>query len=194
MFEPFDERELRHHFDCGDPDLNDFYRNDLILAEKELITKTYTLKPEEDTNSESFSPVAFVSFCNDAIQKRSFHTKDAREALEHVPERKRYGALPAVKIARLGVHLDFQGRGVGSFLLNVVKCLFRCSNRTGCRFLTVDAYNKERTLSFYTANEFKLISDKDANREQRTLFFDLKRTPDQEVADFALGLEIRTAL
>jgi len=42
----------------------------------------------------------------------------------------------------------------------VVKVLFRTSNRTGCRFLIVDALNRTETLHYYEKNDFRyLIAD-----------------------------------
>ena len=43
-------------------------------------------------------------------------------------------------------------------------------NKTGCRFLLVDSYNKERNLKFYQNNEFKfLFSTEEQEREFRGL-------------------------
>jgi len=52
---------------------------------------------------------------------------------------------------------------------------FHYNNRTGCRFLTVDAYNRDNILKFYTKNDFQFFYDKDKNRKTRAMFFDLKR-------------------
>jgi len=194
VFEPFTLAALDHTFDCGRDDLNDFFANDLIPHEDQLFTRTYVLTPQEATVAEGYAPVAFISFCNDAIQKGDFKTAEAQQAIDSLPEPKRYRALPAVKIARLGVQKELRGRGVGSFLLNVAKCLFLCNNRTGCRFLTVDAYNDDETLHFYQKSLFQFLTEKDKNRDQRALFFDLKRTPDNELEAFSRALQIKSAL
>ena len=44
----------------------------------------------------------------------------------------------------------------------------------GCRFITVDAYNDESTISFYTKNGIEFLTDKDENDETRLMYFDLK--------------------
>ena len=77
---------------------------------------------------------------------------------------------------------------MGSFLLNITKAFFRCYNRTGCRFVTVEAYNKDRTVDFYVKNDFAFLTDKDHGKNQRTMFFDLMRTNDLEVQRVASGL------
>ena len=53
---------------------------------------------------------------------------------------KRLKSYPAAKICRLGVDLSVKGQSIGSFLLNFIKSYFIIENKTGCRFLTVDAY------------------------------------------------------
>lgn len=45
-------------------------------------------------------------------------------------------------------------------------------NKTGCRFLTVDAYLK--VIPFYRQNGFEFLSDNDAdNPYMRLMYFDL---------------------
>lgn len=88
---------------------------------------------------------------------------------------KKDAVFPAVKITRLGVHIDFQKNNIGSFLLNMVKQLFLLDNRTGCRLITVDAYNNPKVLNFYQKNYFSSFSDKDARQQTRAMFFDLKK-------------------
>lgn len=60
-------------------------------------------------------------------------------------------------------------------------------NKTGYRFIVVDAYNNERTIKFYKKNGFKLLYiteleereflelNEDEPLETRFMFFDLKR-------------------
>ena len=39
----------------------------------------------------------------------------------------------------------------------------------------VDAYNQPKVINFYEKNGFKKLTDKDKNKNTRSLFFDLKR-------------------
>jgi len=192
VFEPFSPDALRLPFDCGDDDLNEFYNQDLVTHEEQLMTKSYLLYPEGTRLSKRNPPVAFISYCNDAVQKQRFQSEEAQKSLEELPESKRYPSLPAVKIARLGVQSHSQSQGAGSFLLNLSKALFRSNNRTGCRFLTVDAYRNERTVNFYRKNQFQFLTDKDALKDHRTMFYDLKRTPDSEIEQFRTGFCIHS--
>lgn len=72
-------------------------------------------------------------------------------------------------IGRLGISVDFQSRHLGSDVLSFIKAWFVDPlNKTGCRFLLVDSYNKERNLAFYERNGFNyLFSTEEQEREFR---------------------------
>lgn len=55
----------------------------------------------------------------------------------------------------------------------IIKYLFTHGNRTGCRFITVDAYKD--AVGFYQKSGFDFITDKDQYDETRLMFYDLKR-------------------
>jgi GNAT superfamily N-acetyltransferase len=93
---------------------------------------------------------------------------------------------PAVKVGRLGVNQKFDGSGVGSQPMSFIKAWFSTDNKTGCRFLLVDAYNEAKVLNYYQRNGFNFLldqedeiqKDKEGNpRPLRTrlMFFDLIR-------------------
>lgn len=166
ILEKVNEFSLFSDFECGESDLDDFIRNDAERHRAELLAETYMLK--EASMKRDF-PVAFVSFCNDAIQL----SKSARRRM--LPRKKQYPFLPAVKIARLGVQTPFQNKSIGTLLINMAKKLFLHDNRTGCRFMTVDAYNKPRVINFYKKNGFAFLSETDQNKDTRSMYFDLKR-------------------
>ena len=55
--------------------------------------------------------------------------------------RKRYGEYPALKIGRMAVHKNHHSQGVGRALIQyAVGMGWQLKLKTGCRFLTVDAY------------------------------------------------------
>lgn len=180
--EMFKSREVVS-FDCGDDDLNEFFRIDAYDHQAQLLTTTYYFQPTEVTEKNLFFPVAFVSLLNDIIAVTSDERKGTKKHFykclkkkEGIPHPKRnYPSFPAVKIGRLGVSSGFQGEDIGTTLLNMVKELFLIENRTGCRYLTVDAYNNEKTMNFYEKNEFEPLWDEDKEKAQRILYYDLKR-------------------
>jgi len=170
--EPLTEQQFPLTFDCGDSDLNDFFRNDVRDHERQLFTKTYCLYGYDAEMAGKSRIVGLISYSNDSVR-----IKDFRDHEEEIPEKKRYPNIPAVKIARLAVQQDFQHLGIGSLLLNLTKVFFVTNNRTGCRLLTLDAYNDSRVLSFYMRSGFQFIHDKDRHKRNRIMFYDLNRTP-----------------
>ncbi|CCK81235.1 MULTISPECIES: hypothetical protein [Desulfobacula] len=151
--------------------MNEYFKEDAVAHREELLTETYQLT---DTSSELPFPIGLVSLCNDAVRKEKIKGQDFYKDLA---DKKRYPAYPAVKIARLGIHIDFQNVNMGRHMINLIKRMFLDDNRTGCRLLTVDAYNNEneKVVNFYKKNDFQFFNNKDATRQTRAMFFDLKR-------------------
>ena len=96
--------------------------------------------------------------------------------------KKRYlETFPAVKIARLGRNVRFKNKGISAHLFNSLKLFFTKDNRTGCRFLTLDAYPAKVGL-YEHCGFIKTLHDDDA-RPQRTvsMLYDLLPfTPDAD--------------
>lgn len=120
-------------FDCGKDDLNEFFRIDCCLQKEELLNQTYAIL---ESTVEDFLPVALISVCNDSIRK-----KKIIDWLGFRDTKKVYPSYPAVKIARFGVQKEFRRKNIGTHTMNMIKKMFVTNNRTGCRFLTVDAKN-----------------------------------------------------
>ena len=165
-----DENETVKAFDCGDDDLNDFIVNECVAYRKEKFAVTYVLEPEEDTAHEHI--IAFFSLANDRISLADFDSKTKYNRFsKRFVNRKRLKSYPAVKIGRLGVSLSTKGNSLGSFLLRFIKMFFLLDNKTGCRFITVDAYSA--AVPFYLKNGFVPLNDDDLNEPTRLLYFDL---------------------
>jgi GNAT superfamily N-acetyltransferase len=188
----------KYPFDCGVEDLNSFFDSDIEKYDRELIAKTFILTPVGVRLSRSNPPLAFISFCNDAIRRdvvmsEMGGTKSQwKKIVSLIPHNKQYKALPAVKIARLGVQQNVKSRGLGTQLLNMTKQLFLTDNRTGCRFLTVDSYITEQAIHFYEKNYFQFFTQSEKEKcfnklrsdftssetepETVAMYYDLRRT------------------
>ena len=155
-------------FKCGDKDLDDFFTEDAFLQSEELLCKNYCFSLVDDPTQ----LVAVFTLSNDSIKKIPGSRKKKVE--KNIPREKIYSSYPAVMIGRLGISQDFQSKHLGSDVLSFIKAWFVDPlNKTGCRFLLVDSYNKERNLKFYQNNEFKfLFSTEEQEREFRCLGHD----------------------
>ena len=148
------DHEKIDSFNCGErfTDLNDFIINDAPLYRKELVAVTYLMEDEG-------TPIAYFSLANDRIGIEDFQdtTSYNRFRRKRFVNSKRIKHYPAVKICRLGVDISRQCAGVGTKLMNFIKLFFLDDNKTGCRYITVDAHIN--AVSFYTKNGFELLQD-----------------------------------
>jgi ribosomal protein S18 acetylase RimI-like enzyme len=157
-------------FDCGDPDLNEFLFQDSKNYLAELLTVTYLYEYGNDT-------VAFFTVSNDkifydeSIVSKPFWNRFSRI----IPNQKRMKGYPAVKIGRFGVDIKYRRNKLGTQLLDFIKMFFLDNNKTGCRYITVDAYNNPATLGFYDKNDFSFLTESDVRFKTRLMYFDLKR-------------------
>jgi GNAT superfamily N-acetyltransferase len=69
------------------------------------------------------------------------------------------------------VNKSAQGRDIGSNLLYFIKSFFLLDNKTGCRFLTVDAYSE--AVDFYKKLGFEYLNHDDEDTKTRLLYYDL---------------------
>ncbi|MDE6265816.1 MAG: GNAT family N-acetyltransferase [Muribaculaceae bacterium] len=172
-------------FSCEDTDLDEFFSNDAFLYETELLGKTYAWINTADPSK----ILGLVTLANDSV-KAQFMANSARNRLQRsITNAKRGMNYPAVLIGRLGVSSEYRGKGliIGSQILDFLKGWFRSfNNKTGCRFIVVDAYNNEKTMHFYKKNGFNLLYKSEQEErsflelspeeplETRFMFFDLK--------------------
>lgn len=155
-------------FDCGDEDLNEFINKDSHNYQNELLAVTYLLETEEET-------VAFYSVFNDKISIEDVESGNQwkKRFKSLFPDGKQMKSYPAVKIGRLGVSNKHKEEGIGTALLDYIKLLFVNNNRTGCKYITVDAYAK--SLSFYEKNGFEYMTKDDVGLDTRLMYFPLSK-------------------
>ena len=145
-------------FSCGEDDLDEFFAKDCLVNQRKLLGKTYLFCLKEHPNT----IVTAFSLSNDSIRLTNRITDEYKEQfLDDTDLRdKSLKRFPAVLIGRLGTSKDFAGQGYGTAIMDFIKVLFRTNNRTGCRFLIVDAPNRPETLHYYEKNGFHyLITD-----------------------------------
>ena len=175
MHEHYNIRKLRlgekvESFDCGDTDLNDFILVEAPYYREALLAVTYVME-----HRETGKVVGYFSLANDRVSVTDFESKTEfnRFRRQRFVNEKRVKSYPAVKLCRLGVEQAMSGKHVGSFLLDFIKSYFLSENKTGCRFITVDAYTD--AVPFYEQNDFQPLrnDDEPLDMPTRLLFFDL---------------------
>jgi GNAT superfamily N-acetyltransferase len=153
-------------FDCGDLDLNDFLMSDANNYQKQLLAVTYVVENDLQT-------AGFFSLLTDKISVNDTESKNQwrKNFRDTLPQNKRFSSYPAIKIGRLGIDLNFQGKGLGTEIMNFIKAMILNENRYGCRYITVDAYRQ--SLKYYERNDFRYLTSTDANEDTRLMYFDL---------------------
>lgn len=156
IFKPIKECLLdqKAFFDCGHTDLNDFFGNEAYKYSIQLLGKTYCFVLQENPDI----IVCAFTVSNDGIDVNHVPNNRKKKINKDIPREKQMRRYPAVLIGRLGVNKDFKKMHIGTSLMNFIKSWFiDDNNKTGCRFLAVDAYNEPIPLSYYDKNEFKYI-------------------------------------
>lgn len=161
-------------FSCGDSDLDEFFHRDAFLYDKQLLGKTYFFAL---TGDEPRIVCAFT-LANDSIKAALIPNTSRNKIQRKIPNSKRTRSYPAVLIGRLGVSVDFQGgeNGIGSQTIDYIASWFLMpDNKTGCRFIVVDAYNRADVLHFYEKNGFRfLYANEDLEKEANHILPDEK--------------------
>ena len=145
---------LISQFDCGDDDLNEFFNTDALMYQEQLIGQTYAFT----LDSEPTKIVCAFSVSNDSLRVDNIPNSRRKKVIKPIPHTKIFPAFPAVKIGRLGVDVNFRGFDIGAQLMDFIKAWFvEDANKTGCRFITVDAYNNDKAKSYYERNGFDYL-------------------------------------
>ncbi len=176
------ERSDLNGFCCGDKDLDEFFTNDCFAYAKQLLGKTYfyTMKSAPET------VVCAFTLANAGIRVSDLPNARRKKIEANIPHAKSLKDYPAVLVARLGVSENFRSKHIGSSVLEHIKFWFLDPyNKTGCRYVLVDAYNSDSTIAFYQKNGFATVFsteaqekeyrriDNDSSLSTRLMYFDL---------------------
>lgn len=127
-------------FQCGEPDLTEFLIEDALENQSARLSVTRVVSPEGRV-------AGFFTLTNDCIIRKGINEGDGEEWYP-------YPHYPAVKIARLATHREYEGRGIGrAMLLKTVAIAMRLSCYVGCRMITVDS--KPNSEGFYLKYGFQ---------------------------------------
>lgn len=148
--------------------------NDFILNESQLYRKARLAVSYVFTDKETSQVAGFFSLANDRVSISDFESNAEfnRFRKKRFVNDKRIKSYPAVKICRLGIDNVAKGQSLGTFILDFIKSYFAIDNKTGCRFLTVDAYAD--AVPFYLKNGFLPLNQDDAYDHTQLLFYDLE--------------------
>lgn len=164
-----EDTEIKH-FDSGDEDLNRFLYEDAKEYSKQFLAVTYLLEDQNNT-------ISYFSLSNDLlfysdIDNKSKWRKFTKLIGLNFQKRKRK-SYPAVKLGRLATNKEYQSMGFGKIVIDWIKYSFTNNNKTGCLFITVDAYNNSGAVKFYENNGFQFVNSNTEKDNTRLMYCSL---------------------
>ena len=144
-------------FTCKDEDITEFFTQDYADYTYQLLGKSYCfVKP--DTSE----IVCAFTVANSSVKVDSLPSNLRNKLNRKIPNAKRRPQYPAVLVGQLAVSDLFSGHHVGDELLDFIKSWFIDPlNKTGCRYVIVDAVNHLKVFEYYQRNGFKFLFSSD---------------------------------
>ena len=144
-------------FTCKDEDITEFFTQDYADYAYQLLGKSYCfVKP--DTSE----IVCAFTVANSSVKVDSLPSNLRNKLNRKIPNAKRRPQYPAVLVGQLAVSDLFSGHHVGDELLDFIKSWFIDPlNKTGCRYVIVDAVNHSKVFEYYQRNGVKFLFSSD---------------------------------
>ena len=144
-------------FTCKDADITEFFTHDYADYTYQLLGKSYRfVKP--DTSE----IVCAFTVANSSVKVASLPSGLRNKLNRKIPNAKRSPQYPAVLVGQLAVSDLFSGHHIGDELLDFIKSWFIDPlNKTGCRYVIVDAVNHPKVFDYYQRNGFKFLFSSD---------------------------------
>jgi GNAT superfamily N-acetyltransferase len=157
--EPLSSKYDRNTFDCGEPLLNNFLKQQASQLQKRLVSRTY-LAIDQDNQIAGFY----------SLSTTQVHRTQSPDQFKQFSA---YQPIPAALIGRLAIDQSHQGQGVGRYLLaHALTTIKRLADTIGIAVVVIDAKNKD-VAEFYKKFGFFSSSDLDLQ-----LFLLVKSIPD----------------
>ena len=171
-------------FDCERESVNEFFREEAQGYQDELFGKTYYFCLPQNPSS----VVAGFTVANASIFTKHLSRTRREKIGSEVHHQKGLINYPSVLLAQLGVDRRYKGNHLGSQIIDFVSTWFVSqSNKSGCRYLIVDAYDEPELIQYYQRNKLQLFfsdksqemkyrnwnEDKDGQLETRLMYRDL---------------------
>jgi GNAT superfamily N-acetyltransferase len=140
VFKNVSIRDNLTDFKSADDDLNEFLMDDALDNQISMLSITKLVYLNNTL-------ISYFSLTNDSIQKKLVHPEDGESDYP-------YSHYPAMKIARLAVHREWEGQGAGTaMLIESVATAFIIAKYAGCRVITVDAKKNRQVSTRNTASK-----------------------------------------
>lgn len=137
---------LNEPFDCGEDEQNEYISSQRAFTDAQAgLSVTHLLIIDNQL-------AGFVTLCGDEIP---LYRRERPENADH------YGHMPAVKIAQMGLKMEFRGNNYGRDLVEyaIMKTL-KSKIDIGFRYITLDAKPRPKLVDWYKKLGF-VVNEKD---------------------------------
>ena len=153
--EKIHERTL---FSCKDDDLTDFFKEDSLTYQEKNAAVTYICIHKEKI-------VGFVTIATCSVSIKLDERQEIDKGLKEL------GEFPGIRIARLATHADYEGRGIGEYMIKkIAKRALEISAQIGLRLIIIDS--KPHVAGWYEKFGFKKL-EKYKTRQNPVMYIDL---------------------
>lgn len=151
--------EACEEFECThSQEIHNFFKSEFVEYEREMLGKSYCFVT--DTTSQDL--VCAFTVANSSIRLDLLPKRRRNKINRSIPNPKRNRQYPAVLVGQLAVFDKFRGLGIGKEILDFIKGWFKHdTNKTGCRYIVVDAVNTPKVIKYYLDNGFELMFSSD---------------------------------
>lgn len=144
---PISKKIYRKDFDCGIDELNTYLRQFAVPNDKKNIGKTFVAVEKSNTDK----PIGYYT------------VSMAQILINELPEAIKKGLprypIPAMRIGKLAIGLETQGKKIGALLLkDALLRAVNISSQVALHFVVVDALN-EKAKSFYLKYGFTAFEE-----------------------------------
>jgi GNAT superfamily N-acetyltransferase len=145
LCEPFNESHDLSQFACGNESMDNWLRSSALRGEKQKTGRTYVW-----CNDGEQAVLAYFTLAANLIERDSLGL--SRSKSKSLPSQ-----LPAILLARLALHVDLRGQGLGQALLaNALTMCVAAGDIAAARYVVVDAID-DAAIRFYAKFGFQLI-------------------------------------
>ncbi len=144
-------------FICKDEDITEFFTQDYADYAYQLLGKSYCFIKQDTSDI-----VCAFTVANSCVKVDSLPSNLRNKLNRKIPNEKRRPQYPAVLVGQLAVSDLYSGHRIGDELLDFIKSWFIDPlNKTGCRYVIVDAVNHPKVFEYYQRNGFKFLFSSD---------------------------------
>ncbi len=147
IIQQLNKEHERKSFDCGQPKINDFLKQQANQSAKKHYSQTHVLI----NNKHPERIIGFYTLTSILIDKPMQHQINIKYPFD----------LFGVNLARMGIDTEFQNNSLSSLLIiDALEKTIIVNNKMGCQGLFLDAKNLE-LITYYKKFGFILLSDTD---------------------------------